>query len=371
MSNGINSKDNLQSPSTYEHISQTTYNNNQNQPVQILSNQPVLYQILPNQSNQNSNQPVQYQIQPVQYQILTLQNPQVQYQVLPNQQNQYQILPNLNSQIQYNPQDQNNIYVPPVTDPSLKKLSECYSVSVHNSYNYCCGREQYIVTGRTSDGREINLFKIVESSDACNKCLNSKFSKPMNLKFYSFEDNQLLNPLIEIKEGRCYVCACICQDVCIGMNDIEVKSSNNQLTRIVKREKGCCCGIEKKIYDINGNLLYFIEYDNCSCRIMIMFLLIIFSVIFLIIIAIVAVLSRGNIGGCNCCNERNVIRNVYDKYANVVGSIEIIKNCCCDCYCACCCCYSPIYCINFPISMDTHSKLSLIGTAIEMDYTNL
>ena len=361
MLNEINSKGNLQSPSTYEQQPQIIQINNQNQPVQIISNQPVLYQILPIQPNQFSNQPVQYQIL----------NPQVQYQVLPNQQNQYQILPNLNSQIQYNPQNQNNIYNPPVTDLSLKKLSECISVNIHNCYNYCCGREQYIVTGKTSNGTEINLFKIVESSDACNKCLNSKFSKPMNLKFYSFEDNQLLNPLIEIKEGRCYVCACICQDVCIGMNDIEVKTSNNQLTRIVKREKGCCCGIEKKIYDINGNLLYFIEYDNCSWRIMIIFLLIIFSVIFLIIIAIIVVLSRGNVGGCNCCNERNVIRNVYDKYANVVGSIEIIKNCCCDCNCACCCCYSPIYCINFDISMDTNSKLSLIGTAIEMDYTNL
>ena len=361
MSNEINSKGNLQSPSTYEQQPQIIQINNQNQPVQILSNQPVLYQILPNQSNQFSNQPVQYELQPVQYQILNLQNPQVQYQILPN----------LNSQIQYNPQSQNNIYNPPVTDLSLKNLNECISVNIYNDYNYCCGREQYIVTGKTFNGTEINLFKIVESSDECNKCLNSKFSKPMNLKFYSFEDNQLLNPLIEIKEGRCYICACICQDVCIGMNDIEVKTSNNQLTRIVKREKGFCCGIVKKIYDINGNLLYFIEYDNCSCRIMIIFLLIIFSVIFLIIIAIIAVLSRGNVGGCNCCNERNVIRHVYDKYANVVGSIEIIKNCCCDCYCACCCCYSPIYCINFPISMDTNSKLSLIGTAIEMDYTNL
>ena len=154
-----NSIDNLQSPSTY------------NQQLKLMNN------------NDYPNQQVQNQILP---------NQVVQYQMLPNQNNQYIILPNLNSQIQNTPQNayglpiKENIYNPQISDPILKKLEECISVKIYNDYNYYCGREQYKVTGTTKDGKEIKLFKIIESSGCCNKFLNSKFSKPMNLKFYSW-----------------------------------------------------------------------------------------------------------------------------------------------------------------------------------------
>ena len=334
-----NSTANLQSPSTYKQ------------------------QNLIIQDNQN---------QPVQNQILSNQQP-VKYQILPNQSVQYQMLPNLNSQIQYTPQNalilpvNENIYNPPISDPILKKLEKCSSIKIHNDYNYYYGREQYKVTGITKKGMEINLFKIIESSGSCKKCINSKYSKPMNLKFYSFDDNQLLNPLIEIKEGSCYVCGCICQDACIGINDVEVKTSNNNLTRIIKREK-TLLSVKRSIHDKNGILLYSIEYDKYNFRITLILLLIILSIIILIIFAILAMLSGGNLVGGNnvCCNCRNKIRYIYDKYSNIVGSIATINKCC-----SCCCCYSPIYSINFPNSIDIHSKLSLIGTVIEMDYTNL
>ena len=345
-----NSTTNLQSPSTYKQ---------QNLIIQDNQNQPVQNQILSNQ-------------QPVIYQIISNQQP-VQYQILPNQSVQYQMLPNLNSQIQYTPQNalilpvNENIYNPPISDPILKKLEKCSSIKIHNDYNYYYGREQYKVTGITKKGMEINLFKIIESSGSCKKCINSKYSKPMNLKFYSFDDNQLLNPLIEIKEGSCYVCGCICQDACIGINDVEVKTSNNNLTRIIKREK-TLLSVKRSIHDKNGILLYSIEYDKYNFRITLILLLIILSIIILIIFAILAMLSGGNLVGGNnvCCNCRNKIRYIYDKYSNIVGSIATINKCC-----SCCCCYSPIYSINFPNSIDIHSKLSLIGTVIEMDYTNL
>ena len=345
-----NSTTNLQSPSTYKQ---------QNLIIQDNQNQPVQNQILSNQ-------------QPVIYQIISNQQP-VKYQILPNQSVQYQMLPNLNSQIQYTPQNalilpvNENIYNPPISDPILKKLEKCSSIKIHNDYNYYYGREQYKVTGITKKGMEINLFKIIESSGSCKKCINSKYSKPMNLKFYSFDDNQLLNPLIEIKEGSCYVCGCICQDACIGINDVEVKTSNNNLTRIIKREK-TLLSVKRSIHDKNGILLYSIEYDKCNFRITLILLLIILSIIILIIFAILAMLSGGNLVGGNniCCNCRKKIRYIYDKYSNIVGSIATINKCC-----SCCCCYSPIYSINFPNSIDIHSKLSLIGTVIEMDYTNL
>ena len=345
-----NSTANLQSPSTYKQ---------QNLIIQDNQNQPVQNQILSNQ-------------QPVIYQIISNQNP-VQYQILPNQSVQYQMLPNLNSQIQYTPQNayilpvNENIYNPPISDPILKKLEICTSIKIYNDYNYYYGREQYKVTGITNKGIEINLFKIIESSGSCKKCINSKYSKPMNLKFYSFKDNKLLNPLIEIKEGCCYVCGCICQDACIGINDVEVKTSNNNLTRIIKREK-TLLSIKRSIHDKKGNLLYSIEYDKCNFRITLILLIIMLSIVIIIIFVILAMLSGGILtgGSSESCSSNKKIRNIYDKYSNIVGSIAIINNCC-----SCCCCYSPIYSINFPISMDTHSKLSLIGTVIEMDYTNL
>ena len=345
-----NSIDNLKSPSTYNQQPQIMKNND-------YPNQQVQYQILSNQL------PVQYLIIP---------NQSVQYQML-NQNNQYIILPNLNSQIQNTPQNayglpvKENIYNPQISDPILKKLEECISGKIYNDYNYYCGREQYKVTGTTKDGKEIKLFKIVESSGCCNKFLNSKFSKPMNLKFYSFEDKHLLNNLIEIKEGCCYVCGCVCQDVCIGINDVEVKSFNNQLTRIIKREKKCFY-VKRSIYDKNGILLYSIENDKCNFRITLILLIIIFSIIILIIIALLVMLSGGNVTGGNgdCCCKKKDIKHIYDKYSNIVGSIETINK-----SCSCCCCYSPVNSINFPISSDIHSKLSLIGTVIEMDYTNL
>ena len=359
MLNEINAKDNLQSPSTNAQPQIIQNNDNQNQPIQILSNQPVVYQIYPNQ--------------PVQYQLVSLNNQPVQYQVLPPQQNQYYILPNLNSQIQYTPQiAYENIYNPPVSDPFLNKLNECEKINIQNDYNYCCGREEYKVTGITIDSREINLFKIIESSESSDKCLNSKFSKPMNLKFYAFEDNQLLNPLIEIKEGSCYVCGCICQDVCMGINDIEIKVSNDQLTRIIKREKKIF-NVERKIYDINGNLLYSIQPENCKCRIILIFIMIILSVIFLFIALILLMLSGGAAsgGGCDCCNCSYKIKSIFDNNNNYVGSITTFhKCCCCDCN-SFCCCYKPLYVIEFKYSMDIHSKLSLIGATIEMDYTNI
>jgi len=339
-----NSIDNLQSPSTY---------NQQPQMINYINypNEKVQYQILSNQK------PFQNQILPN----------SVHYQIYPNQNNQYIILPNLNSQIQNTPINlpvNENIYNPQISDPKLKKLEECISVKIYNDYT--CGREQYNVTGITNDGREIKLFKIIESSGCCSKFLNSKFSKPMNLKFYSFEDNQLLNNLIEIKEGCCYVCGCICQDICMEMNDIEVKSFNNQLTRIIKREKKCLY-VKRSIYDKNGVLLYRIENDKCNFRITIILLLIIFSFIILMIAVLLAILSGGNVtgGSGDCCCKKKEIKHIYDKYSNIVGSIEAInKSCNCSCD-------SPVYSINFPISSDIHSKLSLIGTVIEMDYTNL
>ena len=359
MLNENNAKDKLQSSPNSVQPQIIQNNNNINQPVQILSNQPIVYQIYPNQ--------------PTQYQLISPINQPVQYQVLPNQQNQFYMLPNLNAQIQNSSMSYSlpeNIYNPPISDPILNKLNECVKIYVQNDYNYCCGREEYIVTGITIDERIINLFKIIESSESCNKCMNSKFSKPMILKFYGFEDNQLLNPLIEIKEGCCYVCGCFCQDVCMDINDIEIKVSNDQLTRLIKREK-TFFHVERKIYDINENLLYSIEYENGFCRVSLIFIIIILSVIFLFIAIILAMLSGGaGTGGCDCGKSKKT-KNIYDRNSNVVGVISLVpKCCCCDC-CTCCCCYKPLYAIELLYPMDVYSKLSLIGAVIEMDYTNM